>query len=128
MRKLNLLQWRTVGWLVAYALSTGATVVSQEAIARDGKMFIHETGEFFNPRFIVNFPTKRHWRDKSRMEDIDSGLKALVENIQRLKIQSIAVPPLGSGLGGLNWEDVRERIVDAVAIIDKVEIRIYEPF
>ncbi|MCI5123211.1 MAG: Appr-1-p processing protein, partial [Candidatus Electrothrix sp. AR5] len=62
-----------------------------------GRMFVHETGKLFNPRFIVNFPTKRHWRGKSRMEDIESGLKALAETVRQHDIRAIAIPPLGSG-------------------------------
>ncbi|MCZ6674174.1 MAG: macro domain-containing protein, partial [Verrucomicrobia bacterium] len=92
-----------------------------------GSMFIHETGELTNPKYIINFPTKRHWRGKSRMEDIESGLAALVEDIQRLEIKSIAIPPLGSGLGGLNWSEVREQIESAVGSLLDVEVRIYEP-
>ena len=72
-----------------------------------GRMFVFETLSTTNPRYIINFPTKRHWRGKSRMEDIDAGLKALVDEIQRLGIKSIAIPPLGAGLGGLDWSDVR---------------------
>ena len=68
-----------------------------------GKMFVFETGTLTNPKFIINFPTKRHWRGKSRIEDIESGLKALVEEIRQRGIRSIAIPPLGSGLGGLDW-------------------------
>jgi O-acetyl-ADP-ribose deacetylase (regulator of RNase III) len=66
-----------------------------------------ETGQLTNPRFIVNFPTKRHWKGKSRIEDIDAGLDALIADVRRLGIKSIAVPPLGCGLGGLDWADVR---------------------
>ena len=69
-------------------------------------MFVFETGTFTNPKYIINFPTKRHWRGKSRMEDIDSGLVALAEEIRQQGIRSIAIPPLGSDLGGLNWGDV----------------------
>ena len=71
-----------------------------------GRMFVFETGQLTNPRYIINFPTKRHWRGKSRMEDIDAGLVDLIEVIRKHKISSIAVPPLGSGLGGLEWNDV----------------------
>jgi O-acetyl-ADP-ribose deacetylase (regulator of RNase III) len=56
------------------------------------------------------FPTKRHWKGKSRMEDIDSGLQALIDVVKGGGIQSIAVPPLGSGNGGLDWNEVRPRI------------------
>ena len=68
-----------------------------------GRMFVYATGQLAYPRYIINFPTKRHWRGKSRMEDIDAGLAALAEAIRSHNIQSIAIPPLGSGLGGLDW-------------------------
>ncbi len=91
-----------------------------------GRMFMTETGQFA-PRYIINFPTKRHWRGKSRMEDIDSGLAALVNLIREENIRSIAIPPLGSGLGGLEWSDVRQRIHDALASLPDVEVSLYEP-
>ncbi len=103
----------------------------QTACAREevqpGKMFVFETGTLGNPKFIVNFPTKRHWRGKSRMEDIDSGLKALVEEVRNLGIRSIAIPPLGSGLGGLNWADVRPRIQAALRGINDLHVIVFEP-
>ncbi len=92
-----------------------------------GRMFVFETRELTGPKFIINFPTKRHWRGKSRMEDIDSGLKALVEEIRKRGIRSIAIPPLGSGLGGLNWADVRPRIEAALRPIESLRVVIYEP-
>lgn len=92
-----------------------------------GKMFIFETGQLANPRFIVNFPTKRHWRGASRIEDIESGLFALVEDIQRLGIKSIAIPPLGAGLGGLDWLVVREKIETAMLPLIDVQVLLYEP-
>ena len=91
-----------------------------------GRMFVFETGQF-NPKYIINFPTKRHWRGKSRMEDIDSGLKALVKEIRNRGIRSIAIPPLGSGLGGLNWSDVRPRIEAALRGIDDLHVTVFEP-
>ena len=75
-----------------------------------GRMFVHEMERLDWPKYIINFPTKRHWRGKSRMSDIELGLTALVSEIQSREIRSIALPPLGSGLGGLNWAEVRERI------------------
>ncbi|GGB57813.1 hypothetical protein GCM10011505_43370 [Tistrella bauzanensis] len=60
---------------------------------RPGRMFVFETGALTNPKVIVNFPTKRHWRGKSRMEDIELGLTALVGEIHRLGMRSIALPP-----------------------------------
>ena len=73
-------------------------------------MHVFERGEMFQPRYIINFPTKRHWRSPSRMEDIESGLHALVQEIAKHHIRSIALPPLGCGNGGLDWADVLPRI------------------
>lgn len=92
-----------------------------------GKMFIFETNTLTDPKYIVNFPTKRHWRGKSRMEDIQSGLFDLVQEIKKRGIKSIAIPPLGSGLGGLDWQDVKALIEDAIKELDGVHIIIYEP-
>jgi O-acetyl-ADP-ribose deacetylase (regulator of RNase III) len=92
-----------------------------------GRMFVYEVGQLTTPRFIVNFPTKRHWRGKSRIEDIESGLEALVHEIRARKIRSVAIPPLGSGLGGLDWRDVLPRIEAALSELPNVRVRIYEP-
>ncbi len=92
-----------------------------------GRMFIFDTHGLTNPKFIINFPTKRHWRGKSRMEDIDSGLSALVEEIRTRGIRSISIPPLGCGLGGLNWSDVRPRIEQALRGFNDLQVVIYEP-
>jgi O-acetyl-ADP-ribose deacetylase (regulator of RNase III) len=94
---------------------------------RPGKMFVFETRTLTGPKFIINFPTKRHWKGKSRMEDIESGLKALMEEIRDRGIRSIAIPPLGSGLGGLNWADVRPRIESALRGINDLHVIIFEP-
>lgn len=92
-----------------------------------GRMFVYEVGQLTTPRYIINFPTKRHWRGKSRIEDIESGLKALVSEIRQRGIRSIAIPPLGSGLGGLDWNDVRPRIEAAMRELPDVRVRIFEP-
>jgi O-acetyl-ADP-ribose deacetylase (regulator of RNase III) len=103
----------------------------QAACAREevqpGKMFVFDTRRLTGPRFIINFPTKRHWRGKSRMEDIDTGLKALVEEIRMRGIRSIAIPPLGSGLGGLNWAEVRPRIIEALHGFNDLQVIVFEP-
>lgn len=91
-----------------------------------GRMFVHETGKFA-PRFIINFPTKRHWKGKSRIEDIEAGLLALKDEIVSRGIRSVAIPPLGAGLGGLDWDDVLPRIKAAVQNIPDVDIIIFEP-
>ncbi len=92
-----------------------------------GRMFVFETGALTNPRFIINFPTKRHWRGNSRTEDIEAGLKDLATVIRERSIRSIAVPPLGSGLGGLDWSDVRPRIEKALRGFNDLHVVVFEP-
>jgi O-acetyl-ADP-ribose deacetylase (regulator of RNase III) len=92
-----------------------------------GRMLVFETGRLSPPRYIINFPTKRHWRGKSRIEDIQMGLKALVEEVRARGIRSIAIPPLGSGLGGLDWAVVRPYIEDAATKLGDVRLVVYEP-
>lgn len=94
---------------------------------RPGKMFVYETGEIFNPKYIINFPTKRHWRGKSKIEDIADGLKMLIEEIRCYKIKSVAVPPLGCGLGGLDWNVVRPMIEKSFEEIPEVKVLLYAP-
>jgi O-acetyl-ADP-ribose deacetylase (regulator of RNase III) len=90
-------------------------------------MFIFDNGKLKIPRYIINFPTKRHWRDNSRIEDIQSGLRALIEDVRRLGIRSIAVPPLGCGLGGLNWHDVRPMIEKSFSELPDVRVLLFPP-
>lgn len=92
-----------------------------------GQMFVFDTQRLLNPRYIINFPTKRHWRGKSRIEDIQAGLKDLGNIIRKHGIRSIALPPLGSGLGGLEWQEVRPLIESAMRLLADVHIIIYEP-
>ena len=93
-----------------------------------GKMFVYGVQLLGNPRYIINFPTKRHWKEKSRLEYIREGLKDLVTTINKLKIKSIAIPPLGCGLGGLNWNDVKKILQEELKpISDKVDIIIFTP-
>jgi O-acetyl-ADP-ribose deacetylase (regulator of RNase III) len=92
-----------------------------------GRMFVFETGQLGWPRFIINFPTKRHWRGKSRIEDIQAGLKALVSEVRSRRIRSIAIPPLGSGLGGLSWSTVKPLIERAAEELRDVDVVVYEP-
>ena len=92
-----------------------------------GRMFVFETGQLTPPRCIMNFPTKRHWRGKSRIEDIEAGLEALVAEIEQRGIRSIAVPPLGAGLGGLEWAEVRRRIERALGDLPNVRVVVFEP-
>jgi O-acetyl-ADP-ribose deacetylase (regulator of RNase III) len=92
-----------------------------------GKMLIHDNGGLRKPHYIINFPTKRHWRGNSRIEDIELGLKALVAEVKRLSIRSIAVPPLGCGFGGLEWGLVRPMIEQAFAELPEVRVLLFEP-
>ena len=75
-----------------------------------GKMFVTDLNREVPPRYIINFPTKQHWRQMSKLSYIEAGLTALIATVERLNIQSIAIPPLGCGLGGLDWNDVRPLI------------------
>ena len=70
---------------------------------RPGKVSVFYTGNLFNQKYVINFPTKRHWKEKSRIADIKSGLEDIVRQIQALGIRSISIPPLGCGNGGLDW-------------------------
>ena len=99
----------------------------KRAEIRPGHMYVFETGETVNPRYIINFPTKRHWRGKSRIGDIESGLASLAEEVRARGIRSIAIPPLGSGLGGLDWSKVRTRMNTALNDLGDVRVVIFEP-
>ena len=94
---------------------------------RPGRMFTFETGQLTHPHYIINFPTKRHWRARSRIEDIEAGLADLVREIQERNIRSIAIPPLGSGLGKLDWAVVRERIEEILGECPDVRVTVFEP-
>jgi len=94
-----------------------------------GKMFVFKLSDdlYSSQKYVINFPTKRHWKGKSRIEDIELGLKALVNDVTKLGLSSIAIPPLGCGLGGLKWSQVREMIEVAFSGIPEVEVLLYEP-
>jgi O-acetyl-ADP-ribose deacetylase (regulator of RNase III) len=91
-----------------------------------GKMFVFERSQQ-SPKWIINFPTKRHWREASRLDDIRDGLDDLVEQVQRLGIKSVAMPALGCGLGGLDWQDVWPLIVEACSRAPKVRFIVFPP-
>jgi len=92
-----------------------------------GKVHVHERGSWLNPAFIINFPTKRHWRSNSRTEDIKKGMQSLIQTVRQLGISSIAIPPLGCGLGGLQWEEVRPLIEEAFQDLPDVQVLLFEP-
>jgi len=91
-----------------------------------GRMFVYDTVQLHGPRWIINFPTKRHWRSKSRLADIEAGLVDLRRILERLDVHSVALPALGTGLGGLRWDDVRPRIEAALADIP-IRVVVYPP-
>lgn len=92
-----------------------------------GRVFTYDNGASAKPRYIVNFPTKNHWRDASRLQDIHSGLESLAVEIDRLKISSIAIPALGCGLGGLNWQAVRKELEAALCGCKTCKIIVFQP-
>ena len=92
-----------------------------------GKLLIVREITLQGDLFIINFPTKTEWREKSRYEYIESGLKALSEELQKGEIRSIAIPPLGCGNGGLEWPKVRVLIEEYLNSFSDIEINIYEP-
>jgi O-acetyl-ADP-ribose deacetylase (regulator of RNase III) len=99
----------------------------KEGQVQPGRMHVYERREMINPRYIINFPTKRHWRSPSRIEDIKAGLSALVEEIRKRSIKSIALPPLGCGNGGLHWSEVLPAIRIALADLTDVRLLVYPP-
>ena len=92
-----------------------------------GEMFVVPTEQLVNPRYIINFPTKKHWRDKARIRDIETGLRSLVKVVKEKGISSVAMPPLGCGSGGLNWSDVRPKIKAALTKLPNVHVLLYAP-
>lgn len=94
---------------------------------RTGTMFVFDSGQLGPPRFIINFPTKRHWRSPSRLGDVTAGLEDLVSTVRRLQIASLAVPALGCGNGGLDWNVVRPLIERAFAAVPDVRVLLFPP-
>ena len=92
-----------------------------------GRMFVQPNKELAEPRWLINFPTKKHWRQPTEPDWIEAGLIALKEVILAKRIRSIALPALGCGNGGLDWADVRPMIETALGDLDDVEVTVYEP-
>lgn len=92
-----------------------------------GRMFVTERRGLIGPTWIINFPTKKHWRQPSKLEWIVDGLKDLRVFIEQKAIKSIAIPPLGSGNGGLTWSRVRQTIEKELAGLEGVNVVVYEP-
>lgn len=96
-----------------------------------GTMFTFENIQMFDnrgPKYLINFPTKTHWRTKSKLSYVSDGLDSLIHEITRLDIRSIAMPPLGCGNGGLEWAEVKELIQEKLSGLNDIEITVFEPF
>lgn len=111
-------------WPANYKAYAAACKAGQ---VRLGEMFVFDLGALATPRFIINFPTKGDWRSNSKLSDIETGLANLVQKIQTLGIQSIAMPPLGCGNGGLDWHSVKPLIEQYFAPLASVTLRLFEP-
>lgn len=94
---------------------------------RIGRMFAVELRELGGPRWIINFPTKCHWRPPSKLEWIVAGLHDLKRFLVENRIRSVAVPPLGAGNGGLEWADVRKQIDAILSDVPGTDVIVFEP-
>lgn len=92
-----------------------------------GKMFVYNLGVTAHPKLIINFPTKQHWKDPSEMSYIEDGLTDLLKVINYYNIKSIAIPALGSGLGGLKWSEVLAKIEYAFKDLLQIEVLVFPP-
>lgn len=92
-----------------------------------GKMLVVPTNQVTNPKWIINFPTKTHWREPSQLSYIERGLVDLVQQVSFYGINSLAVPALGAGLGGLDWEDVKAMLLRYLSALN-IPVTIYEPW
>jgi O-acetyl-ADP-ribose deacetylase (regulator of RNase III) len=99
----------------------------KEKKVKIGEMFVTENRTFSGPRWIINFPTKKHWRQPSKLEWITDGLGDLRRVIDEHQIRSIALPPLGAGNGGLEWSEVRPEVERILGDLEGVDILVFEP-
>lgn len=93
-----------------------------------GRVLVWPTGKD-QPEYIIYLPTKRHWSEQSKIEYIESGLDALVQAIREHGIRSVAIPALGTGHGGLDWDQVKEVMLEKLkrTELEGVTIHIYNP-
>lgn len=96
---------------------------------RPGKVYVHQDGDMLTGgrRFLINFPTKDHWRAKSKMEFIDAGLDDFIDQVLKLQIKSVAMPPLGCGNGGLDWREVKALLTEKLTPLEDVDFVVFAP-
>src|SRR5664279_4826642 len=92
-----------------------------------GRMFVVSTEALDGPRYVINFPTKKHWRSPSKIEYVEAGMDDLRRVIKALDLRSVAIPPLGAGNGGLDWAQVEPLITDRLGDIPGVDIHLFAP-
>ncbi|MEU6073303.1 macro domain-containing protein [Micromonospora sp. NPDC047074] len=92
-----------------------------------GHMFVYDSGTPGRHRYVINFPTKGHWRSRSRLADVAAGLPDLVRVLRDNRIASVAVPALGCGHGGLDWAEVRPLVEAALADLPDLQVSLYPP-
>jgi len=107
--------------------TTAYVAAAKQGKIQIGHVFVVESDQLAGPRWIINFPTKRHWRKGSRIEWVQEGLRDLVQVIRELGIRSVALPPLGCGNGGLEWRRIRREIESALAELQDVNVTVYMP-
>ena len=120
------------GLALLFKLDFPANYTSYQAVCsakalRPGRLHMFPTGRLGNPKWIINFPTKDDWRDKSKLSWIKDGLKTLVEELRTHGIKRVAIPPLGCGPGGLKWEDVESLIREKFAARADIIVDLYKP-
>ena len=98
----------------------------EKSLAPGNMLAVWDSNLLYGRKQIINFPTKTHWRQPSKYEYIEKGLIALKELIKKENITSIAIPPLGAGNGGLDWNIVKSMISESLNEVD-IDIQIYEP-
>ncbi len=100
----------------------------RERRVRIGQMFVTQADDTTFCKYIVNFPTKFHWENQSKIEYIQEGMASLLEVIETLEIQSISIPPLGCGLGGLDWNIVKPIIITSLENKASLDVQLFEPY
>ena len=102
-------------------------IVCKQGHLNIGSMFVYPTPAGSIPKYIINFPTKKHWKNPSEIEWIEEGLDCLKYTIQLYNIKSIAIPALGCQNGGLSWTEIKPLIEKHMKELSDVKVIIYEP-